>query len=38
MSRIQQYNNSTLPQPQEIKKIFCAYHPNEFLTNFCCDQ
>ncbi len=36
MSRIQY--NTTLPQQQEIKKIFCAYHPNEFLTNFCCDS
>lgn len=22
----------------ECKKIFCAYHPTEFLTNFCTDS
>ncbi len=22
----------------EYKKIFCAYHSNEFLTNFCIDS
>lgn len=21
----------------DIKKIFCAYHPSEFLMNFCSD-
>lgn len=23
---------------QEYKKIFCAYHSTEFLTNFCIDS
>jgi hypothetical protein len=36
MSRLRQ--STTLPQQPDIKKIFCAYHPNEFLTNFCCDE
>lgn len=28
---------SRVNQSTEARKIFCAYHPNEFLTNFCCD-
>ena len=24
--------------PAESKRIYCAYHPSELLTNFCCDK
>lgn len=27
-----------LSSSSEVKKIFCAYHPGEFLTNFCSDK
>ena len=30
--------NSKAPQYDESKKIFCAYHSSEFLTNFCVDS
>ena len=35
MSRI---NPTTLPQNAEQRRIYCAYHQNEMLTNFCCDS
>lgn len=35
MSRITQ---TTMPVASEVRRIFCAYHPQELLTNFCCDS
>ena len=31
------YSKRTNP-PEDFKKIFCAYHNDEFLTNFCVDS
>lgn len=32
------YGQQAQQAPSESKKIFCAYHRTEFLTNFCLES